>query len=118
MLFITMHNKRWQEMDNITSLDVNYDTTFHKADIDDIRESPALEIIREIISTSTVQVFAVEPNLKRIDENIKLISSKDANKNTDIAVLLVDHKEFKEINRPNASIIIDTKGIWEKNADR
>ena len=89
-----------------------------KADIDDIRESPALEIIREIISTSTVQVFAVEPNLKRIDENIKLISSKDANKNTDIAVLLVDHKEFKEINRPNASIIIDTKGIWEKNADR
>tara|TARA_Y100001935_G_C17311216_1_gene516427 strand:- start:8730 stop:10004 length:1275 start_codon:yes stop_codon:yes gene_type:complete len=114
---IIEHRKRSKEKKEEDVRLTFYGMTF-KADIDDIRESPALEIIREIISTSTVQVFAVEPNLKRIDENIKLISSKDANKNTDIAVLLVDHKEFKEINRPNASIIIDTKGIWEKNADR
>jgi UDP-N-acetyl-D-mannosaminuronic acid dehydrogenase len=89
-----------------------YGLTF-KPDIDDLRESPALEICKSISKTHSGKVLAVEPNINTLisEKNIELVSSSIAEKEADIFVLLVDHKEFFN-NKPNKGIIIDTKGIW------
>ena len=88
-----------------------YGLTF-KPDIDDVRQSPALSIVLEIISMHAGRVIAVEPNIQQSpDERIELTSVAKANAESDIAVLLVDHAEFKEL-KVNAKHKIDTKGIW------
>ena len=68
-----------------------------KADIDDLRESPSLEIAKNIASWHTGSVLIVEPNiseLKGMPSNCKLSGVADGLK-ADIVVGLVDHKEFK-----------------------
>ncbi|MCH1516588.1 MAG: UDP-N-acetyl-D-mannosamine dehydrogenase [Alphaproteobacteria bacterium] len=90
----------------------------YKPDIDDLRESPALEITRELASLNTVRVLVVEPNISKlpesIEEDVKLVSIPDAIKKADICVLLVDHSEFKVVSRDYffGITLIDTRGIW------
>src|SRR5690606_22623338 len=86
-----------------------------KADIDDLRESPALAITQRISAEHPGPVLAVEPNIEdipsKLDGKLNLASSKKAQTEADVIVLLVDHKEFKEllpIDKPK----IDTRGIW------
>ncbi len=83
-----------------------------KADIDDLRESPALGIIRKLDSEGVGQVIVVEPNVKMI-EGLNLQTLDYALEYADILVLLVDHKEFKSIDKACVldKCIIDTKGI-------
>ncbi|MEZ9872032.1 UDP-N-acetyl-D-mannosamine dehydrogenase [Vibrio sp. 10N.261.51.C6] len=83
-----------------------------KPDIDDLRESPALNIAKSIASKHPGQVLAIEPNIESIDiENLKLVTIDESLTKADIHVMLVDHKQFKKI-KLNDSFIIDTKGIW------
>lgn len=85
-----------------------------KADIDDLRESPALDIAKKIANLHPRSVNCVEPNISQLPniENALLIDLTDAIKETDIAVLLVDHKEFKDLNL-KFECLIDTKGCWK-----
>ena len=90
-----------------------------KPDIDDLRESPALSIAKQINLMKFNEIFLVEPNInlipKGFDLNItKLTSIENALKIVDIVVLLVDHSEFKSIdlNLLSGKQIIDTRGIW------
>ncbi|CAK4070497.1 UDP-N-acetyl-D-mannosamine dehydrogenase [Vibrio sp. 16] len=85
-----------------------------KPDIDDLRESPAMQIVKEIASFHTGNVIAVEPNIHQLPsslEHVELQSLDVAKSTADIHVMLVDHKEFKaeSINSP---YLVDTKGIW------
>ncbi len=84
-----------------------------KPNIDDLRESPALSITREISASHPGNVFAVEPNIENLEshESFSLISYKDSLDKSDIHVLLVNHNEFYN-NKPNSKYIIDTKGVW------
>lgn len=79
-----------------------------KPDIDDLRESPALEITKTL-NTKKFKVVAVEPNVKKLKENIKLVALEECE--ADIYVLLVDHKAFKRF-KPLSDYVVDTKGIW------
>ena len=83
-----------------------------KANIDDLRESPALGITRELIKGGVGTVLACEPNVEEVD-GIQLRTLDVVLSEADIVLLLVDHDEFKAI--PNASladkIVIDTRGI-------
>jgi UDP-N-acetyl-D-mannosaminuronic acid dehydrogenase len=84
-----------------------------KPDIDDLRESPALNITKEIASFHAGKIVVVEPNIQSIDgylSGVQLIEMDKVNAN--INVLLVDHKEFKSI-KPINGYVIDTKGIWK-----
>jgi UDP-N-acetyl-D-mannosaminuronic acid dehydrogenase len=87
-----------------------------KADIDDLRESPALFITKSISDTHSGMVIAVEPNIKKLpnllSENVELMQIEDALREADIIVVLVDHKEFKGI-KPLVGKLIDTKGIYK-----
>ncbi|MDO6707169.1 UDP-N-acetyl-D-mannosamine dehydrogenase [Photobacterium sp. 1_MG-2023] len=84
-----------------------------KPDIDDLRESPALDITKMIASMHSGIVIAVEPNVNQLPINMGDVVLKDigdALSEADISVLLVDHKEFRNI-KPQTHIV-DTKGIW------
>ncbi|KZN40515.1 UDP-N-acetyl-D-mannosamine dehydrogenase [Pseudoalteromonas luteoviolacea] len=88
-----------------------------KADIDDLRESPSFEIAKAIAKMHSAPVRIVEPNITELSkdrlENGVLCELHEAIQDTDIAVLLVDHREFKEIKElPSHVKVIDTKGIW------
>ncbi|MDT4833976.1 UDP-N-acetyl-D-mannosamine dehydrogenase [compost metagenome] len=89
-----------------------------KPDIDDLRESPALEITKKLSDLFPDAVLAVEPNIEqlpsKLEAHINLVDVSTALDKADIAVLLVDHKEFKSVSRDKLGrlIVIDTKGIW------
>ncbi|MNN20218.1 UDP-N-acetyl-D-glucosamine 6-dehydrogenase [compost metagenome] len=90
-----------------------------KPNIDDLRESPASAISQNIAMSHPGRTIAVEPNIeelpKHLHQNLELFSLEKALLETDIIVLLVDHKEFKEISK-NAIInkkTVDTRGIWD-----
>ena len=86
-----------------------------KPDIDDLRESPSLKIVRDISKQHLGKVVAVEPNIESLDEeDFKLQDIDKACDGASIGVLLVDHKEFREMSPPAISKIIDTKGIWNR----
>lgn len=74
-----------------------------KADIDDLRESPALEITREIAKNHPGPVYAVEPNISflphDLENQVQLCSLLDAMAEADIVLKLVNHREFNEIKK-------------------
>lgn len=66
-----------------------------KPDIDDLRESPALAITKQLI-TDGADVLAVEPNINSHND-LEIYDFKTAIEIADIVVFLVAHKEFKEL---------------------
>jgi len=85
-----------------------------KPDIDDLRESPALDITNAIVEFHNGNTLVVEPNIKKLPVSClcrSLIDYKTASLEADIHLMLVDHREFKA-NQPNSKFIVDTKGIW------
>ncbi|ERM59215.1 UDP-N-acetyl-D-mannosamine dehydrogenase [Vibrio cyclitrophicus] len=83
-----------------------------KPDIDDLRESPALEVTKAIAENHVGEVLAIEPNIDTLGvDNVELVSLDESLTRTDIHVMLVDHMQFKKIKLYD-SFVIDTKGIW------
>ncbi|AOE83351.1 UDP-N-acetyl-D-mannosamine dehydrogenase [Pseudomonas sp. TCU-HL1] len=88
-----------------------------KADIDDLRESPALSIALKISETHKGPLIAVEPNINKLpsklEEKFQLTGIKKTLSEADIIILLVDHKEFRDKQEKLASHhrIIDTRGV-------
>ena len=105
---------------NIAEISVAIFGISYKPDIDDLRESPALDIVNSIKNLPLKNCFIVEPNINELPrdlkDHVKLISSEHALAVADLIILLVDHKEFKEIELSNiqGKDIIDTKGVWSK----
>jgi len=89
-----------------------------KADIDDLRESPAVDIVKELIESSVGELLVVEPNVNSLpasmEGQLNKVELNEALEQSDILLLLVDHKEFKKIpsERLHGSVIIDTRGVW------
>lgn len=91
-----------------------------KPDIDDLRESPSLQITYDLAAAGKAQIFAVEPNIQTLPlklqnmKNVSLMEYHEAINKADIVLLLVDHKEFKNLDKEmlKGKIIIDTRGIW------
>ncbi len=80
-----------------------------KPNIDDLRESPALHIAKQIIEFKYAEYYVVEPNINS-HPHFKIIELNEAIKKSDIIVVLVGHKEFKSINITEKKII-DFTGI-------
>lgn len=83
-----------------------------KADIDDLRESPALYISKKV-SNLGYEVFINEPNIENHNE-FKLVNIELIIKKADIFVYLVGHKEYKEIKISKNKVILDFCGITNK----
>ncbi|MEM7568933.1 MAG: UDP-N-acetyl-D-mannosamine dehydrogenase [Pseudomonadota bacterium] len=90
-----------------------------KADIDDVRDSPALDITQQLAKRFGNNVLAVEPNIEALpasfeDTGAALTTVDAALETADIVVLLVDHKEFKRIPKAKLAekVLVDTRGLW------
>lgn len=88
-----------------------------KADIDDMRQSPALQIVSELGAQDGLDVLVVEPNIDFLprdlsDKGISLVSMQEALREANIIVILVAHKEFKAINWAllPSKVVVDTLG--------
>ncbi|WP_193331331.1 UDP-N-acetyl-D-mannosamine dehydrogenase, partial [Pseudoalteromonas ulvae] len=89
-----------------------------KADIDDLRESPALQIVQELAGSNIGEILAVEPNIQALpakmqDSNVELVTLDTALEKANVIVVLVDHKQFKAADKSQFAkkVIIDTRGI-------
>ena len=66
-----------------------------KPDIDDLRESPAVLVARDLMQAE-FDILAVEPNIKS-HKDFEIINYEKAIDIADIVVFLVAHKEFKAL---------------------
>lgn len=92
-----------------------------KPNIDDLRESPALAIVRDYaVENPGAQVLAVEPYIKSCPlvlsnlNNVRLVTVDAALEAADVVVVLVDHDEFRTVAKPatKSAAVIDTRGLW------
>jgi UDP-N-acetyl-D-mannosaminuronic acid dehydrogenase len=91
-----------------------------KANIDDLRESPAMEVARHLAAKYGSRIKVVEPNLRQplaelAELGVEFMDIDTALHRCEIAVLLVDHDEFKMVplaDRRHLDVI-DTRGVWQ-----
>lgn len=85
-----------------------------KPDIDDLRESPAKQIVSKVMqSCNNADILVVEPNVK--SHNVfKLTDYKDAYAKADIVVFLTAHTPFKALKYDANKVILDFCGIFKK----
>ncbi|MDM7942603.1 MAG: UDP-N-acetyl-D-mannosamine dehydrogenase [Hydrogenophaga sp.] len=84
-----------------------------KANIDDLRESPSMDIVKLLLKSGIGTVMACDPNVARDKAPFPLHELKDVLKRADILLLLVDHHEFTDIDPQviKDKVVIDTKGV-------
>ncbi len=89
-----------------------------KADIDDMRESPALWITRQLAAAGTATILVVEPHIDELpgelsDRDVHLVSLQQALEQANTIALLVNHKAFHLIDqsRLHTKAVVDTRGI-------
>jgi UDP-N-acetyl-D-mannosaminuronic acid dehydrogenase len=92
-----------------------------KANVDDLRESPAVEIMQLLAKELSDVTFNVADPMvtglpAELDDlsNIRFMKSLPAVADADVVVLLVDHDAFRSITRPmlEGKVIFDTRGFW------
>lgn len=90
-----------------------------KPDVDDLRESPALEITKRLEDLYPGAILVVEPNLDEAPASLKikkLTSLKSALDEADVIVCLVAHSAFKGAiaGLPSGKFVVDPVGLSEK----
>jgi UDP-N-acetyl-D-mannosaminuronic acid dehydrogenase len=91
-----------------------------KADIDDLRESPAIDVVEEAArKLSDRQILVVEPHVSEVPEqlrgdNVELVPLRRALRESSVIVLLVDHRSFRGISlgELEGKKLVDTRGVW------
>ncbi len=89
-----------------------------KPDIDDLRESPAMEIAELVADWHSGETQVVEPNIRRLPKKLEgkcsLTSLEAALGSADVLVMLVDHKQFRALDGAaiEQAFVVDTKGVW------
>jgi len=79
-----------------------------KPDIDDLRESPALQVADTLLAEGKFDLLLVEPNLEESNK-YDLTDYEDLNGKADIVTYLVAHKEFKALR--NKALELDFCGV-------
>lgn len=82
-----------------------------KANIDDLRQSPAVYIAQKVIQDSNDETYyIVEPNITN-HPYYKLTSLTEAAEKSDIITFLVAHNEFKNLNIDDSKVVLDFCGV-------
>lgn len=90
-----------------------------KADVDDLRESPALQIAEQLSGLSKVSLLIDEPYVAKLPQslwraNVSKVAAEEAIRRADIVVLLVNHRRYADLNRDllRNKLVLDTRGVW------
>ncbi|MCX8966101.1 UDP-N-acetyl-D-mannosamine dehydrogenase [Erwinia psidii] len=90
-----------------------------KPNIDDLRESPAMEVAAMIADWHPGSTLVVEPNIQQLPQALVdkavLVPLDDALPQADVLVMLVDHAQFRAMDNDQVKShwIVDTKGVWQ-----
>jgi len=96
----------------VTILGITY-----KANIDDTRESPIINLI-ELLEKHKYKITIVDPYVKEFRYKIENVA--EAAKDSDLLILAVNHKEFKDLDfdliakKMRNKIILDTRNYFNK----
>lgn len=105
-----------QDEDSVAILGLTY-----KANVDDFRESPSIEIVERLSESGEVRrIDVVEPNTQELPscleqcKGVSLVPLPEAIQNNEVVVLLVDHAEFTSVAPETIrnKTILDFKGVW------
>ncbi len=95
----------------------------YKADVDDLRESPALSIVQALADTYPGSVAVVEPHIESLPEslcerNVAMMGLQEALDWATVLVTLVGHNQFKSIcfDHLGDTRIVDVAGIRKGEA--
>ena len=92
-----------------------------KADVDDLRESPALAIAETVASWGDCEVLVSEPNIEALPRSlagragVRLVEDVDEMiASCEILAMLVNHRPYLGIGRDKVEgkVLIDTRGVW------
>jgi UDP-N-acetyl-D-mannosaminuronic acid dehydrogenase len=117
---ITKVNEAIKSLDKeVSELSISCLGLSFKPNIDDLRESPALQVATEISNIGFDYQYLVEPNINYLpdeflNKNCSLEQLDLSIEKSDIILVLVDHEEFRVLDKKKllGKLIIDTKGIW------
>ncbi len=91
----------------------------YKKDVDDLRESPAVEIVRKLAEAGIGELLVVEPHIARLpaelsDRGLTLQDFDQALERANLVLLLVDHMSFLQVDRDllKDKFVVDTRGVW------
>jgi UDP-N-acetyl-D-mannosaminuronic acid dehydrogenase len=91
----------------------------YKANVEDLRESPALDIVQALANRGAGRVVVVEPHIGELPADLKqagveLVDLEFVTASADVLLLLVDHDAFRRIKRPTlrGKALLDTRGVW------
>jgi UDP-N-acetyl-D-mannosaminuronic acid dehydrogenase len=89
-----------------------------KADIDDLRESPSLGIVRQLKELEIGKLYIAEPHVNDMPEELVgpdslLVDAEQAISQSNIVVLLVNHAAFRTIKNKSliGKVVIDACGF-------
>jgi UDP-N-acetyl-D-mannosaminuronic acid dehydrogenase len=91
----------------------------YKADVDDFRESPSLEIVRCLQDARIAEVLACDPYASpETCPEVTLTSLSELLRRSDIVVLLTDHASFRDLSPGEfaGKQLVDTRGVWPRQA--
>lgn len=90
-----------------------------KANVDDLRESPALEIAEKLAEKHGRRIAVVDPFVDELPQKLyragaRKIDLEQALNEPGILVVLVDHEPFRKVSaeRRTGAVVYDTRGIW------
>ena len=91
----------------------------YKKDVDDLRESPAVEIVRRLAGQGVGELLVVEPHISKLPAELDglglaLHDFDEALERANLVLLLVDHMSFMQVDRDvlKDKFVIDTRGAW------
>lgn len=83
----------------------------YKPDVDDLRESPAIEIARGVAEALHDDVYVVEPHIRALPPslksvtNLKLVRDEVAYDEAQVLVTLVEHSQFKQFKQAQEQLV-------------
>jgi len=106
-------------MENVNGKVVTIFGLTYKGNVDDIRESPAMEILELLKAEGKYEVRAFDPH---VEKDFVISNMEEAVQSTDLVLILSDHNEFKELNWDqlkgmNTKQIFDTKNVVKNSSD-
>lgn len=97
----------------------------YKPNVDDLRESPAVEIARILADRHVGRLLVAEPNISRLPDelagrpDVALVDCAAAVAEADLVVILVAHSKFRMIDRAALAsrVVVDTVGLLQPDAN-